>query len=95
MPSIAVVGGIGPLEIGIVLLIVLIIFGPKRIPELGRSLGSGMRGFKDAVTGKDSDDDDQEQIEPPPKAEASSGEDEREGERATPSGAGTAGDTRP
>jgi sec-independent protein translocase protein TatA len=45
--------GIGPLEIGIVLVIVLLIFGPKRLPELGRSLGSGMRGFKDSVTGKD------------------------------------------
>lgn len=45
--------GIGPLEIGIVLVIVLIIFGPKRLPELGRSLGSGMRGFKDSITGKD------------------------------------------
>jgi sec-independent protein translocase protein TatA len=93
MPSIAVVGGIGPLEIGIVLLIVLIIFGPKRIPELGRSLGSGMRGFKDAVTGKDSDDD-QEQLERPAKVEPSAGESEREGERATPSGAGAAGETK-
>lgn len=94
MPSIAVVGGIGPLEIGIVLLIVLIIFGPKRIPELGRSLGSGMRGFKDAVTGKDSSDD-QEQLEQPAKVDASGGggEGEGEGERAAPSGAGTAGDT--
>ena len=93
MPSIAIVGGIGPLEIGIVLLIVLIIFGPKRIPELGRSLGSGMRGFKDAVTGKDSDDD-QEQLERPAKGEPSAGESEREGERAAPSGAGAAGETK-
>jgi sec-independent protein translocase protein TatA len=45
--------GIGPLEIGIVLVIVLIIFGPKRLPDLGRSLGSGMRQFKDSVSGKD------------------------------------------
>ncbi len=54
--------GIGPLEIGIVLLIVLIIFGPKRLPGLGRSLGSGMREFKDSVTGKGGDAD-------PPKDE--------------------------
>jgi sec-independent protein translocase protein TatA len=47
----------GPLEIGIVLLIVLLIFGPKRLPDLGRSLGSGMREFKDSVTGKHKDDD--------------------------------------
>ena len=48
---------IGPLEIIIVLIIVLIIFGPKRLPDLGRSLGRGMREFKDSVTGKDKDDD--------------------------------------
>jgi sec-independent protein translocase protein TatA len=43
----------GPLEIVIVLIIVLVIFGPKRLPDLGRSLGRGMREFKDSVTGKD------------------------------------------
>ena len=48
--------GIGPLEIIIVLVIVLLIFGPKRLPDLGRSLGSGMREFKDSVTGKDKDE---------------------------------------
>jgi sec-independent protein translocase protein TatA len=47
----------GPLEIVILLVIVLLIFGPKRLPDLGRSLGRGMREFKDSVTGKDSDDD--------------------------------------
>jgi sec-independent protein translocase protein TatA len=49
--------GIGLPEIAIVLLIVLVIFGPKRLPQLGRSLGSGMREFKDAVTGRHKDDD--------------------------------------
>ena len=43
----------GPLEIIVVLVIVLVIFGPKRLPDLGRSLGRGMREFKDSVTGKD------------------------------------------
>jgi sec-independent protein translocase protein TatA len=43
----------GPLEIVIVLIIVLVIFGPKRLPDLGKSLGRGMREFKDSVTGKD------------------------------------------
>jgi sec-independent protein translocase protein TatA len=47
---------IGPLEIIIVLVVVLLIFGPKRLPDLGRSLGSGMREFKDSVTGKGKDD---------------------------------------
>jgi sec-independent protein translocase protein TatA len=48
---------IGPLEIVIVLVVVLLIFGPKRLPDLGRSLGSGMREFKDSVTGKGKDDE--------------------------------------
>ncbi|MGH2763321.1 MAG: Sec-independent protein translocase subunit TatA/TatB [Thermoleophilaceae bacterium] len=46
----------GPLEIVVILVIVLIIFGPKRLPDLGRSLGRGMREFKDSVTGKDKDE---------------------------------------
>ena len=50
---------IGLPEIAIVLLIVLVIFGPKRLPQLGRSLGSGMREFKDAVTGNRKHDDDE------------------------------------
>jgi sec-independent protein translocase protein TatA len=48
---------IGPLELIIVLVVVLVIFGPKRLPQLGRSLGTGMREFKDSVTGKDKDDE--------------------------------------
>ncbi len=55
-------GGIGPLELGIVLLIVLVVFGPKRLPSLGRQLGSGMREFKDSITGKSRDDDDERQL---------------------------------
>lgn len=42
---------IGPLEIGIVLVIVLVIFGPKRLPELGKSMGKGLREFKGSITG--------------------------------------------
>jgi sec-independent protein translocase protein TatA len=53
-------GGIGPLELGIVLLIVLVVFGPKRLPSLGRQLGSGMREFKESITGKTRDDEDDE-----------------------------------
>ena len=58
---------IGLPEIAIVLLIVLVIFGPKRLPQLGRSLGSGMREFKDAVTGnRKGDEDDAVKLTPPP-----------------------------
>ena len=46
-------GWIGPWELVILALVVLLVFGPKRLPEMGRSLGKGMREFKDAVTGKD------------------------------------------
>jgi sec-independent protein translocase protein TatA len=52
---------IGPLELGIILLIILIVFGPKRLPGLGRQLGSGMREFKESITGKDRDDDDDDE----------------------------------
>lgn len=44
---------IGPLEIGIVLLIALIVFGPKKLPDLGKSLGKGIREFKGSIGGDD------------------------------------------
>jgi len=50
-------GNIGPLEIVVVLIIALIVFGPKRLPELGRSLGKGIREFKGSVSGEHDDDD--------------------------------------
>jgi sec-independent protein translocase protein TatA len=48
---------IGPLEIAIVLIIVLVVFGPKRLPELGKSVGEGIKGFRGAMTGEHDDDD--------------------------------------
>jgi len=56
------VPNIGPTELIIVLVIVLLIFGPKRLPGLGRQLGGGMREFKDSISGKsgrDDEDDDE------------------------------------
>ncbi len=50
---------VGPMELLVVLIIALIVFGPKRLPELGRSLGKGIREFKGSVSG-DNDDDDRE-----------------------------------
>ena len=44
---------IGPMELAIVLIIALVIVGPKKLPELGRSAGNGLREFKDSITGKD------------------------------------------
>ena len=58
--TLAVFQSIGPLELLIVLGIVLLIFGPKRLPSLGRQLGAGMREFKDSITSKSGDDDDED-----------------------------------
>ena len=53
---IAMVSGIGVPEMLIVLAIALLVLGPKRLPDAGRSLGSSVRGFKDAVTGDNRDE---------------------------------------
>jgi sec-independent protein translocase protein TatA len=41
-----------PLHIAILVLVVMLVFGAKRLPELGRSLGSGLRGFRDSINGE-------------------------------------------
>jgi sec-independent protein translocase protein TatA len=56
---------IGPLEIILVLLIVLVIFGPKRLPGLGKQLGTGLREFKDSVTGDNKHEDEHPHVEAP------------------------------
>ena len=48
--------GISVPELLILLVVLLLVFGAKRLPEMGRSLGKGMREFKDSVSGKDDDD---------------------------------------
>jgi len=53
-----VFSGIGFPELLIVLVIALIVLGPKKLPEVGRSLGRGMREFKDSISGVTGDDDD-------------------------------------
>lgn len=76
-------GNIGLPEILIVLIIALIVFGPKRLPELGRSLGKGIREFRGSLSGDDDDEQPsrrepsvpQEQPPPaPPEIEAGTGE---------------------
>jgi sec-independent protein translocase protein TatA len=54
---------IGPLEIVLLLLFALLLFGAKRLPEIGRSVGQGMREFKDSVTGHSKPEP--EELEPP------------------------------
>jgi sec-independent protein translocase protein TatA len=51
---------IGPMEILIVAIIALIVLGPKRLPDAGKSLGKGLREFKGAISGRDDDDADDE-----------------------------------
>jgi sec-independent protein translocase protein TatA len=48
---------VGPTELIIVLVIALLVLGPKRLPEVGRSVGRGMREFKDSLSGINHDDD--------------------------------------
>jgi sec-independent protein translocase protein TatA len=47
---------VGPLELAVVAIIALVIFGPKRLPELGKSLGKGIREFKGSISGDDESD---------------------------------------
>ena len=73
---------IGPLEVLVVLIIALVVFGPKRLPELGRSLGKGIREFRGSISGDHDDEDEHtdekvpelERASVPPKAEADSAE---------------------
>jgi sec-independent protein translocase protein TatA len=50
-------GNIGWQGLVVILIILLLVFGPKRLPEMGRSVGRGMREFKDSLTGNDRDDE--------------------------------------
>jgi sec-independent protein translocase protein TatA len=68
-------GWISPWELLLLALVVLLVFGPKRLPEMGRSLGKGMREFKTAITSDSSDNDDKPELpaaSPPPETVAAS-----------------------
>ena len=56
---------VGPMELVLVLAIALIVLGPKKLPEVGRSLGKGMRDFKDALEGQHDRDDEDDEISAP------------------------------
>jgi sec-independent protein translocase protein TatA len=69
--------GIGIWELLILLLVLLLVFGPKRLPEMGRQLGKGMREFKDSVTG-DSTDDEAQALPPAEPAVSAAPTEQRE-----------------
>jgi sec-independent protein translocase protein TatA len=55
-------GSIGWTGLIVILVVLLLIFGPKRLPEVGRAVGRGMREFKDSVSGNDQDEDEDREI---------------------------------
>ena len=57
---------VGPLELIIVLAIALIVLGPKKLPEFGKSIGSGMRESKDSLTASSSQDEDEDPVRAKP-----------------------------
>ena len=73
---------IGPLEIIIVLVIALVVLGPKRLPDFGRSVGKGLREFKGAISGDSSRDDEEEHERERELEERERRLEERERERA-------------
>jgi sec-independent protein translocase protein TatA len=58
---------VGPFELILVLVIALLVLGPKKLPEVGRSVGKGMREFKEAISGEHDEDDEPEKL-PGPQA---------------------------
>jgi sec-independent protein translocase protein TatA len=54
---------IGPLELAVVVIIALIVFGPKRLPELGRSMGKGIREFRSSISAHHDDDEPKPELE--------------------------------
>ena len=79
-----------PVHLAIIALVIVLLFGAKRLPELGRSLGSGIREFKGSLTGENDDDDEAK----PAVVEASvtpTAEAPKEADKATASSVGLDG----
>lgn len=60
-------GPIGPMELALIVLIIVIIFGAKKLPELGKSMGEGIKNFKKSISSKDNDEDKPTDEPHPPK----------------------------
>jgi sec-independent protein translocase protein TatA len=74
--------GIGIWELVILMVVLLLVFGAKRLPEMGRSIGHGMREFKDAVTGKEEPEKTELTPPPPPENAAPPADTQSQPERA-------------
>lgn len=61
---------IGPLELVVILIIALLVLGPKRLPDAGRAVGKGIREFKDALTMSSDDEDDEDEPDGRPATRA-------------------------
>ena len=64
---------IGPLEIGGIVLLVIVLFGAKKLPEIGKGLGKGLREFRDATKGLGDDESSSKNKPPAPPAKDESG----------------------
>jgi len=62
------IGPVGPTELILIILIIVIIFGAKKLPELGKSLGEGIKNFRKSISGKEKDEEDSSN-KPPAKGE--------------------------
>ncbi len=60
-------GPVGPTELLLIVLIIVIIFGARRLPELGKSLGEGIKNFKKSITSREKENDSSDKSQPPPK----------------------------
>jgi sec-independent protein translocase protein TatA len=60
-------GPVGPTELVLIVLIVVIIFGARRLPELGKSLGEGIKNFRKSITSKEKESETKDETEPPSK----------------------------
>jgi sec-independent protein translocase protein TatA len=79
-----------PIDALVILIIVLLILGPKRLPSIGKGLGQGMREFKDGITGQSKDDDDDK----PALSQAAPMPESAHTAERTASGSGSAGSDR-
>jgi sec-independent protein translocase protein TatA len=88
-------GNIGWPGLVVILLVLLLVFGPKRLPEMGRSLGRGMREFKDSITGNDGDEPEKTELAAPAPESTRVGATQAPAPAPPPAATQPAGSTQP